>query len=339
MSENVHEAARGEGDEFQIALEGSFQMFGGGTGFLPLSGKFHFLRGEAEIGAAVAVVVEDEQTVKGVQRFATIHVELRGVVAVESGKEAQMIGIAEVGAAGNAQRFAAGTGADVETAFADVQHDFVAAEPLAQFVDVFLLDEQAVFRKQIRKRVVDEAHHGELMTVQAAHVHLSGVSGLEVQTGQAFGAVVVADAEGHPVDDVLEEVAGPEHSAFFGEGRQRLEPYRIHGGQLVGTASLLHGKNVRFLVKTKADVASGQTTQKFHEGAAVHARRSFFLDLRRIRAGELDVHIRGHDGEPVSFGSLHGLKPDRTQIRGSRLAGNDGRRLLQAFNDLFLFYG
>ena len=250
-----------------------------------------------------------------------------------------MVGIGEVGGTGDAQYFVAGTGADVEAALADIEHDLVTAQPLAQFVDVLLLDEEAVFRKQDGKGIVDEAHHGELMAVQAADIHLTGFARFEVQAGKAFGAVVVADAESHTVDDILEEVASPEHGPFFGEGGQRLEPDGIHRGELVGTAALLHGKDMGLLIEAEADVPAGKAAQKLHKGAAVDACRTFFLHRGRIIAGELDVHVRGHDGEGVPFRLFDSLKPDGAQIGGPGLARDDGSGLLETFDDLLFLHG
>ena len=46
------------------------------------------------------------------------------------------------------------------------------------------------------------------MAVQAAHFDMAFANGLEVEARDGFGRFVVAHAEKHAVDDLLEEIAG-----------------------------------------------------------------------------------------------------------------------------------
>jgi hypothetical protein len=176
------------------------------------------------------------------------------------------------------------------------------------------------------------------MAVQAADIDLTGLTSLDVKARQAFGTVVIANTEGNAVNDILEEVTGPENSSFLGEGGQGLEPDGIDRGELIGTATLLHGEDVGFLIKAQADVTTGKAAQEFHESAAVDAGSAFFLHGGGIIAGELDIHVRGHDGERISSILLYGLKPDGAKICGSSLARDDGSGLLETFDDLLFFY-
>ena len=176
------------------------------------------------------------------------------------------------------------------------------------------------------------------MSVQAADVHLARLHTLEADAGECFGAVVIADAEGNTVDNVLKEVSCPQHGSFLREGRQRLEPDGIRRGQLVGTASLFDKKRVAFLVQSELDIPSGKTAQKFHKGASVDAGLSFFPDFSGIGAREFDIHIRGHERQMARFSASRRLKPDGAQIGCSRLAGDDGGGFLQPIDDLFLFH-
>ena len=219
------------------------------------------------------------------------------------------------------------------------QQRVAIARALINEPKVLLLDEHALFGQTGGQIVMGEGDQGELVAVEAANVDTAVAARLHVQAGNGVGGVVVADAESHAVDDILEKVAGPEYSPFFGEGGQGLEPYGIHSGEFVGTAALLDGEYVGLFIEAKADVASGQTAQKLHEGSAVHACRSFFFHHSRIAAGKLDVHIGRHDGEHVAFRLLHGLKPYRAQIRCSGFAGDDRGGLLETFDDLLFLYG
>ena len=253
-----------------------------------------------------------------------------------------MIRVGEI-RTGQTEGFAAGARAQMKTPFTYIKHDFIRAKPFTQLVDVLFLEQQALFGQLGGQFVVEEANHGELMSVKTAGVDFAGLHAFQAQAGQTFGAVVVADAERHSIQQVLKKVAGPQDSLFLGERRQSLEPYRIGRGQFVGTAALLHKQGVGGRVEVKPDIAAGQTAQKFDKGPAVDAHLTFFLHVRRIGAGEFDVDVRGHQSQlsfsgQIAFRSFNGLEPNGAQVGRPCFAWNDGRRFLQAVDNLLFLY-
>lgn len=216
-----------------------------------------------------------------------------------------------------------------------VDFDLIAAEPLPEFADVFTLDQHTVFGKAGGQIVVREAGQGELMAVQAAHFDMAFANGLEVEARDGVGRFVVAHAEKHAVDDLLEEIAGPHHGAFAGERSEALEPRGVIGGKFIGTAALFEDHRARGVVKPDTQFAGGKTADEIHEVPAVHPDEAGFLHIGGICAGELDVRIGRHDGQDFPFG----LDPERTQISRPRSRGDDARRFLKAFDDVLFLYG
>lgn len=66
-------------------LKAALQMFRGRSGFLPLGRQHHVGVGKLKIGAAIAFVVENMQTVQSVQALAAIDVELGHVGGGQTG--------------------------------------------------------------------------------------------------------------------------------------------------------------------------------------------------------------------------------------------------------------
>lgn len=91
-----------------------------------------------------------------------------------------------------------------------VDLDFIAVEPFAEFADILALDQHALFGKAGGQIVVGETGQGELMAVQPAHFDVAFADGLEVEARDGVGSLVVAHAEKHAVDDFLEK--SPDHT-------------------------------------------------------------------------------------------------------------------------------
>lgn len=214
-----------------------------------------------------------------------------------------------------------------------VDLDFIAVEPFAEFADILALDQHALFGKASGQIVVGETGQGELMAVQPAYFDVAFADGLEVEACDGVGSFVVTHAEKHAVDDFLEEIAGPHHGTFAGERRKALEPCGVVGGELVGTAALFEDHRARGVVKADTQFTGGKAADEIHKVPAVHPDEPGFLHFGGIRAGELNVRIGRHDGQDFPFG----LDPERTQICRSRPRGDDARRLLKA-SMMFSFF-
>lgn len=98
MSKDINKISGREGDAFQTAGEVYVQIFRGGSGLLSLGAHGYFRGAELEIGAAVALIVEDMQAIQRFLTFFASEFERGGIRSLQTGQKTQMIRIDEAGA-------------------------------------------------------------------------------------------------------------------------------------------------------------------------------------------------------------------------------------------------
>ena len=172
------------------------------------------------------------------------------------------------------------------------------------------------------------------MAVEPAHVNAAIAARLHAQAGNGVHGIVVADAKGHLVQNILQKVARPRNGIFSRKGRKILKPLCPAHRQFVGAATLLDKQIARSLIKSEVQHTRGQLTYKINKGSALNTYKARLGNLSRIPPGKFNVGVSGHDRKAAFFG----LEPDGTQILRPCLGGNDGSCLQQAFNDLLFVY-
>ena len=169
MAQHVHEVAGGEGDAADVAAVGHFQALVGRTGVLPLGGEAHFVVAQVEIGAAVAVGIEDLDAAQGLDGFLAVDGEQAHAVAFQTAHEHRVVGIVMTGTR-HGQALGTVQGTQVQALVGDVELDLVHAQPLLHVLQVLLLDEHALFGQTGGQIVMGEGDQGELVAVEAANV-------------------------------------------------------------------------------------------------------------------------------------------------------------------------
>ena len=176
-------------------------------------------------------------------------------------------------------------GTQVQALVGDVELDLVHAQPLLHVLQVLLLDEHALFGQTGGQIVMGEGDQGELVAVEAANVDTAVAARLHVQAGDGVGGVVVADAEDHTIQHVLQEVARPGHRRLGREFGKVLEPLGPAHRQLVRAAALFQQQVAGALVQRELEHARRQLAHQIHESAALHTDEAGLLHFGGITAG------------------------------------------------------
>ena len=331
MAQDLQDDLGRQGDPGQLALVLATDELRALADVLALAVEGQLLGAEVEERGLVGLGVEDEDAVQGVGQLVAVHRQVGGEAVLVLVDEIAVVG-EHVGLERQAEGLLAVARAQEEALVREADLDLVVGQPLADFKQILLGDEEAVLAQQTPDVGVGEAQQAELVAVEAADLHVVAFHGRELDAVHARQVLVVGDAEGDAVDDLLEEVARPQHGVLGRERVEILEPGGLVGRQLVFAAALLDVQVLGGRVELHGDLAGGQAAHQFAELLALHADQAAVADDGRIDAHELDARIRGQDGQGVTLG----LEPDRAQIGGSGLGRDDVRGLEQPVDDVFL---
>ena len=333
MSQHVKQVARGEGNALYIAVIGNLKAFIGRTHILPLGRKQSLASGQIHVGAAVALGIKNENTAKCLNGFLAGQSHGVHVFAGQLAHKNIVVGVFVRGSR-QTKRFCTVEAAQVQALVSNVEFYFVHPKPFFNVLQVLFLNQHARFGQALGQLVVGKGYQGKLVSVKTAHVNAPVALRLHAQAGNGVHGIVVADAKGHLVQNILQKVARPRNGIFSRKGRKILKPLCPAHRQFIGAASLLDEQIARSLIKREVQHARGQLTHKINKGSALNTYKARLGYLSRIPPGKLNVGVSGHDRKTAFFS----LEPDGTQILRPGLGGNDGSCLQQALDDLLFVY-